>query len=172
MEELTKVKTKKEALTLGEKLPGWGMDANPANNPTYPIKKYTGDDHKRSNYEKVVPQQTNIEKLKSIERPELSRVFGTSVPPSGLSGMIRRYAFRYSEGKGQHWMLLILADRINMIEGIISDIRRGKFPNFFVERGGKALWKYDRKRMVKRMMIRALIAAAVITVIAKRRKLA
>jgi hypothetical protein len=31
-------------------IPGWGIDADPENEPTYPMKTYTGDDHKRSNY--------------------------------------------------------------------------------------------------------------------------
>ena len=73
-------------------IPGWGIDANPQNNPTYPMKNYTGADHDRLNYEKVPQQPVTVELLQSIERPAPSHVFGTSTPPSGLSGMIRRYA--------------------------------------------------------------------------------
>src|ERR1700712_311603 len=116
-------------------IPGWGMDADPENEPTYPIKNYTGDDHNRSNYERGPQQPLTVEILQSNERPGPSVVFGTSVPPSGLSGVIRRYAFKHSEDRYRHWIPLILADRINVYEGIIDDIKNGIIPNIFAEKG-------------------------------------
>src|SRR5690349_6448345 len=83
---------------------GWGIDAVPENDPTYPMKHYTGADHDRLNYERAPQQKQDIELLKSNERPTITRVFGTSVPPSGLSGMLRRFAFRFSEGSSGHWL--------------------------------------------------------------------
>src|SRR4051812_1479972 len=94
-------------------IPGWGMDADPENEPTYPMKNYTGDDHLRSNYARADQQPITLEILQSNERPASSSVFGTSVPPTGLSGVIRRYAFRNSEDRYRHWIPLILADRVN-----------------------------------------------------------
>jgi hypothetical protein len=140
---------------------GWGVDADRENEPTYPIKKYTGDDHKRLNYQRPTQQTANVEILKSNERPSVSAVFGTSTPPSGLSGAIRRYAFRYSEGSWGHWLPLILADRINVIEGVIDDLKKGYVPNIFAERGWKAEWKYNRKGMVKKIATGILITSAV-----------
>jgi len=35
-----------------KQIPGWGMDSDPENEPTYPMKNYTGDDHNRINYER------------------------------------------------------------------------------------------------------------------------
>ncbi len=49
-------------------------------------------------------QPVNVEVLHSNERPHLTAVFGTSSPPSGLSGSIRRFAFRYSESSYGHWL--------------------------------------------------------------------
>jgi hypothetical protein len=46
------------------------------------------------------------------------------VPPSGLSGWIRRRAFRRSESDLRHWMLLLMADRVNVVEGLLDDARR------------------------------------------------
>jgi hypothetical protein len=44
-------------------------------------------------------------------------VFGTSAPPRGLSGAIRKYAYRrFSEGRAAHWLLLLGADRVDAIE--------------------------------------------------------
>src|SRR4051812_12826746 len=86
---------------------GWGIDADPENEPTYPMKHYTGDDHNRLNYEKATQQEPTVEILHSNERPGLTRVFGESSPPSGLSGSLRRYAFNYSESNLKHWLTLV-----------------------------------------------------------------
>jgi hypothetical protein len=132
-------------------IPGWGMDADPENEPTYPMKNYTGDDHKRSDYERSEPQLVTVELLKSTERPEVSRVFGATVPPSGLSGVIRRYAFKHSEDRYRHWIPLILADRINVYEGIIEDLAKGHIPNIAAERGWKVEWKHNPKGVVTKV---------------------
>jgi len=142
-------------------IPGWGMDADPENEPTYPMKNYTGDDHNRINYERSEQQPQEVEILMSNERPAITRVFGTSVPPSGLSGAIRRYAFKHSEDRYRHWIPLILADRINVWEGLIADVKSGHLPNFLAERGFKAEWKYNRPAVIKKLLIGAFVTAAV-----------
>jgi hypothetical protein len=143
-----------------KQIPGWGVDANPENDPTYPMKKYTGDDHKRIHYTRPPRQAKTVEILHSTERPNVTAVFGTSSPPSGLSGMLRRFAFRYSEGKWAHWLTLILADRVNMVEGIFSDVKKGYFPNIFKERGWNAEWKYNRKGYIKKTTASVAVATA------------
>jgi len=149
---------------------GWGIDADPENEPTYPIKRYTGDDHRRLNYEKVEQQPLEVEVLKSNERPSVSAVFGTSTPPSGLSGKIRRFAFRYSEGSLLHWLPLIVADRVNAIEALIEDIGNGHIPNIVKERGWTAEWKYNRKNVVRNVVIGTALFAAITVILSKSRK--
>ncbi|HEX2609100.1 MAG TPA: hypothetical protein VHK91_17075 [Flavisolibacter sp.] len=138
-------------------IPGWGMDADPENDPTYPMKRYNGADHERLNYEKAPQQPIDIEILHSIERPNVTRVFGTSTPPSGLSGAVRRYAYKYSEATATHWMSLILADRINVIEGKINDFKNGILPNPWIERGWRAEWKHNRTAFLGRAATTALL---------------
>ncbi|MGX5687705.1 hypothetical protein [Arcticibacter tournemirensis] len=149
---------------------GWGIDADPENEPTYPMKKYTGDDHNRLNWIRPVQQPPSVEILHSNERPNLSAVFGTPVPPSGISGAIRRYAFKYSEGSYGHWLPLILADKINVIEGLIDDVKQGHIPNIFAEKGLKSEWKYNRKAFVQKAFIGALITTAVVAIVLKKKK--
>lgn len=149
---------------------GWGIDADPENEPTYPMKKYTGDDHSRLNYERPPLQDVDIEVLKSNERPNLTAVVGTSTPPSGLSGKIRRFAFTFSEGQWRHWLTLILADRINMVEGIIDDIKNGYVPNIFAERGWNAEWKYNKKGVLTKAAIGAAALTAIILLSQKKKK--
>lgn len=148
---------------------GWGIDADPENEPTYPMKKYTGDDHRRLNYERPLQQTQHVEVLHSNECPGLTAVFGTSVPPKGLSGRIRRFAFKHSEGSFVHWLPLILADRVEAWEGIIDDIRSGHFPNIIAERGWTAEWKYNRKNVLKNVVIGTVAATALIMLARKMR---
>lgn len=143
----------KKTVVKHKNIKGWGIDANPDNEPTYPMKHYTGADHDRLDYNRPAQQPVNMEVLHSNERPDITAVFGTAVPPSGLSGVLRRLAFRYSEDRARHWFILILADRINMVEGIFDDLRRGYIPNFFAERGWKAEWKFNRKAMIRRISL-------------------
>jgi hypothetical protein len=147
---------------------GWGVDADPKNEPTYPMKKYTGDDHQRLNWERPTLQPVNMEILHSNERPNVSAVFGTSVPPAGLSGDLRRHAFKYSESSYGHWLPLLLADRVNVVEGIIDDLKKGHIPNIFAEKGWNAEWKYNRAGLVKKIAVGALITTAVILLYRKR----
>lgn len=151
-------------------IPGWGMDADPENEPTYPLKNYTGDDHKRLNWERPLLQEQTVEVLKSNERPSLSAVFGTSTPPKGLSGVIRRHAFKYSESSYGHWLPLLLADRINVVEGIIEDISMGIIPNIFVERGWKSEFKYNKAGLAKKVLLRAAILGVVVICLSQKKK--
>ncbi|MCW3092228.1 MAG: hypothetical protein JWP81_3297 [Ferruginibacter sp.] len=149
---------------------GWGVDFNPDDEPNYPMKKYTGDDRNRLNYERPPLQKVDIEILRSTERPTLSAVFGTAVPPSGVSGMIRRFAYKFSESEYGHWLNLLLADRVNVIEGFLQDLGRGHLPNIFAEKGGKAEWKYNRKRAVKKVTVAAIITTTIIIMLYRKNK--
>lgn len=141
---------------------GWGIDADADNEPTYPMKNYTGDDHQRSNWDRPALQKPSVEVLHSNERPTYSAVIGETVPPTGLSGMIRRYAFQFSESSYGHWLPLLLADRINVVEGIADDLAKGKIPNIFVERGWNAEWKYNRPARIQKILITAVTIGAVL----------
>jgi hypothetical protein len=150
-------------------IPGWGMDADPENEPTYPMKNYTGDDHNRLDYERSEQQPETVEILMSNERPAITRVFGTSTPPTGLSGAIRRYAFKHSEDRYRHWIPLILADRINVYEGLIEDFKKGKVPNIIAEKGWKSELKHNPGGAAKSVFITALVTTAVFTYLLKRK---
>ena len=145
-----------------EHIKGWGIDADPENEPTYPMKTWTGDDHRRLNYERPTLQEETVEVLHSNERPGLSAVFGTVAPPNGLSGVIRRFAFRYSEGKWWHWLALLAADRVNVVEGLADDFKSGLVPNILAEKGMGAEWKHNKKGLAKKALVGLLIGAAVV----------
>jgi hypothetical protein len=141
---------------------GWGVDADPKNDPTYPTKHRREGEHAGYSWERPPQQPITVEVLHSNERPDLTSVFGTSTPPSGLSGVLRGLAFGYSESSYGHWLPLMLADRVDVVEGVLGDLKRGQVPNVFAERGWKAEWKHNRTSLVRRMLVGvALVSAAV-----------
>lgn len=48
---------------------------------------------------------------------QLTPVFGNAVPPRGVSGVMRRVAYMIPENRARHWGLLLLADRVDVLEG-------------------------------------------------------
>jgi hypothetical protein len=141
---------------------GWGIDADPKNDPTYPMKKRNNGEHAGYTWERPAQQPIDVEVLHSNERPNISATYGTSTPPSGLSGMIRRRAFDYSENSYAHWLPLMLADRIGVVEGVLDDVAGGHVPNIFQEMGWNAEWKYNRTRLVSRVAVGSIIAIAAV----------
>jgi hypothetical protein len=60
-------------------------------------------------------------------------------------------------------MGLILADRVNSVEGIFDDFKRGTIPDLFKERGWSAKWKYNRPDSIKSVLTVILVTTSVIT---------
>src|SRR5215211_5323488 len=141
---------------------GSGIDADPKNDPTYPMKIRNDGEHAGYSWERPPQQPLTVEVMHSNERPDLTSVFGTSMPPSGLSGVLRRLAFRYSESSYGHWLPLVLADRVGVVEGVLGDLTQGRVPNVFAERGWKAEWEHNRSDLFRRILLRALIVSAVV----------
>jgi hypothetical protein len=140
-------------------IPGWGVDADPENDPTYPYRERDKDDHS-GEWARPPVQHSDVEILQSIEHKRRPAVFGTSTPPSGLSGMLRRGAFKYSESHWAHWLMLMGADRVNMVEGIVQDLARAKIPNIPAEMGMRSEWKHNRKGLVTKLAVTAAVGAA------------
>ena len=94
--------------------------------------------------------------LRSAERAGLTPVFGTSVPPAGLSGQLRRLAYRGPEDRMRRWLLLTLADRVDVGEGLLSDLGHGHVPNLWTEMGLRAEWRHRRWRLLVRLCLLTL----------------
>ena len=148
---------------------GWGVDADPNNDPTYPMKHRNNGEHAGYSWERPLQQPITVEVLHSNERPDVTSVFGTSTPPSALSGVLRRIAFRYSESSYGHWLPLMLADRVSVVEGVLSDLKHGYVPNVFAERGWKAEWKHNRIGLVRRILVRVVLISAAVAYLSSRR---
>ncbi len=139
---------------------GWGADLNPKDRPGYPMWKRP-DAGTGAHWDRPVQQEIKGKQFHSIERPNMTAVFGTTVPPQFLSGYLRRIAFKYSEGSWGHWLTLILADRVNVVEGIFEDLGHGHIPNVFSEMGAKAEWKYNKKGFIKKTVVVSVMLLAI-----------
>lgn len=109
-----KARPKKSAEDLRSQIPGWGADLDPADRPSYPREQPGIETGAHWDFPERQPEKWPRER--SVEHAFLPPVFGTSTPPSGVSGVIRRHAYKYSEGRAAHWLLLIAADRIDAWE--------------------------------------------------------
>src|SRR5690242_15991957 len=122
---------------LRARIPGWGVDLDPNDRPSVPRLKYdpaaTG-----AHWEFPERQQEKWPRERSIEHEMLTPVFGTSTPPRGVSGVIRRYAYRYSEGRAAHWLLLVIADRVDAWEHHLKSFLTLHPDNPITETGVKA----------------------------------
>ncbi len=149
---------------------GWGIDADKENDPVYPMKHRNNAEHQGYSWERPPLQHCDTEILKSVERPNLTAVYGSTAPPSGLSGKIRRMAYKYSESSYGRWLPLVLADRIGMVEGIIDDFKHGIVPNIPAERGWGAEWKHNRRNFVLNVATVAVITGAVVAYALSKKK--
>ena len=101
---------------LRARIPGWGVDLDPADRPGVPRERF---DPGASGAHWSFPdrQEEKRPRERSIEHKFLTPVFGTSCPPKGASGVVRKLAYRrFSEARAAHWLLLIAADRIDAWE--------------------------------------------------------
>ena len=95
-----------------------------------------------------------------------------SRPCAKSSGLLRshaRAAFRYSESSYGHWLPLVLADRISVVGGVLGDLKQGRVPNVFAERGWKAEWKHNRASLVGRIVLRIGLVCAAILYLGRRK---
>ena len=150
-------------------VPGWGIDADPKNDPTYPMRHVEEQQSRGLTWDRPVQQHATVEILRSIEYDRLPAVVGTSTPPSGLSGMIRRYAFRRSESDWWHWLLLMGADRINMVEGVLEDLAGGRVPNIAAEMGVRAEWQHNKRGLAVKAAVGLAISTVLLTTLRGRR---
>ena len=96
---------------MEDRVPGWGADLDPQNRPAYP-KERTPPRLEGVHWDHPDQQMSAIEVFISPERPGITPVFGTSVPPAGLSGAIRRRFFRTSGGAASRVEIEVASGRL------------------------------------------------------------
>lgn len=114
---------------LRARIPGWGADLDPAVRPSHP--KLLPPDVTRYGAHWDLPerQPQHAPRERSVEHAHLTPAFGTAQPLAGPAGAVRRRAYeRYSEARTAHWMLLVAADRVDVLQhrvAALTGTRRG-----------------------------------------------
>jgi hypothetical protein len=127
---------------LRARIPGWGADLDPADRPSYPKLQYPADTGARWDFPERQPEKWPRER--SIEHAFVTPVFGTAQPPKGLSGAVRKYAYRrFSEGRLAHWLLLVVADRVDAVESHLASLLSGRPDDPVTESGVKGEFTHN-----------------------------
>ena len=119
---------------LRARIPGWGVDLDPNDRPSVPRELGdTASSGAHWNFPERQPEKWPRER--SIQHELPTPVFGTSCPPRRTSGAIRRYAYRLSEARAAHWMILLGADRVDALESHIRSFLTLRPDNPITESG-------------------------------------
>jgi hypothetical protein len=121
--------------SLKARIPGWGADLNKEDRPSVPKLKFldTG-----AWWDFPERQPENGARERSVEHRFLTPAFGTAQPLSGVSGVLRRFAYKFSEGRALHWLILLYADRVDAAEHHIRSMASLRPDNPITETGIKA----------------------------------
>ena len=120
---------------LRARIPGWGADLDPRDRPSVPKLDYR-DDLTGAHWDFPERQVERWPRERSIEHKFLTPVFGTASPPRGVSGVIRKLAYRrFSEADAAHWLLLMAGDRVDSLGSSVTAALRGKPDNPVTETG-------------------------------------
>lgn len=101
-----------QGIEVHQEIVGWGVDRDRAKRPGVPREIETG-----------VDSETRFGKSPAT----------VTIPLRGVSGMIRRAAYKKPDWEPTRWMMLLLADRVDVVESAVTS-RRG-----MVALGGGAL---------------------------------
>jgi hypothetical protein len=151
----------RKAVDRSSDIKGWGSDLDPKVRPGVPRDK-APELGVELLYPPIQQQVPRIKIHKSTEHGRLTPIFGTSCPPQGLSGAIRDFGYKYSEGRLLRWMALMFADRVNVVEDVVGDLAQGRIPNIPKEMGIKSELKYNAVGFARKVAIAAVCTAAVI----------
>jgi hypothetical protein len=97
-------------------IPGAGVDASVSQRPGVPMESDPPRPAGFAHWAEPERQRDPGNVLKRKGLAELTPVFGTSVPPRGISGVMRRAAYEIPEHYTTHWLVLLLADRVDAVE--------------------------------------------------------
>jgi hypothetical protein len=97
---------------VSHEVTGWGVDREAARRPGVPAE--TEPRPAPGVHWQDPPRQDP--RIRLVKGEARTPVFGTAQPLRGLSGLLRRAAYVIPEHRARHWMLLIVADRVDALE--------------------------------------------------------
>jgi hypothetical protein len=65
--------------------------------------------------------------------------------------------------------VLMGADRINVVEGIVQDLGRGKVPNIPAEMGVRSEWQHNKKGLATKVGVTLAVSTALVLLVRHRK---
>lgn len=116
------IETAREGERRGpETAPARGIDATEEARPGVPMEASA---ERAEAAERGPPTRQRLRR-RHLKRKGLDRmtpVVGTGQPPRGASGALRKAAYEVPEHRARHWGLLLLADRVDVLEGRVGGL--------------------------------------------------
>ncbi len=103
------------SLLVAGGVPGRSIDLRPERRPGVPMERVPPQPLQGTHWRQPTQQAARVRVTKRMELAKLTPVFGTAQPPKGVSGLIRWLAYGVPEHHPRHWMLLLAADRIDVV---------------------------------------------------------
>ena len=94
---------------------GWGTDHSPLERPGIPQEQDPPRRLASAHWLDVEQQATTPQPLVG-RGMKLTPVFSSAVPPRGVSGALRRLAYGMPDYRARRWLLLMIADRVDVVE--------------------------------------------------------
>jgi hypothetical protein len=111
--ELIQRRSGYQALEPVKRPPHWGVDRDPARRPGVPMMRTDPQPLPNARFPPERQRGTPASPRHGRPNKPMPPVFGTALPPRGLSGAIRKLAYRYPDHKPRHWLLKMLGDRVD-----------------------------------------------------------
>lgn len=94
---------------------GWGSDHSPLDRPGVPRESDPPQPLASAHWLRPEQQQSDTQPLVG-HGMQLTPVFSSAVPARGVSGALRRLAYRIPDYRARRWLLLMVADRVDVLE--------------------------------------------------------
>ncbi len=101
---------------------GFGVDTSPQARPGVPMYAPRPRAPEASEWHVPARQAGGEQHLKRAGLKRITPVFGTATPLHGVSGVMRRLAYRYPEDLARRWMMLLVADRVDLVEDRVGGL--------------------------------------------------
>ncbi|MDC0714111.1 hypothetical protein POL68_36940 [Stigmatella sp. ncwal1] len=122
---------------------GRGVDAAPEQRPGVPME--TEPQPLAGAQSPIAQQHADVPVFKHGGRARMPPVYGTAIPPKGMSGVVRKLAYHYPDHWTRHWMMLLAADRMDVWEHRILRFLPAGLAVVSVAAIGGLTWKLSRR---------------------------
>jgi hypothetical protein len=102
-----------QSLQPVQRPPHWGVDRDPGRRPGVPMMRRDPQPFPNARFPPERQAGRPAAPKHGRANKPMPPVFGTATPLRGLSGLVRRLAYRYPDHAPRHWLLKMAGDRVD-----------------------------------------------------------